>query len=427
MRQTNPITRRHVLAGLAGLSVALPAVGRAHAAELVPDSNDDQSAALQAALDGANGRLTLPAGRFRVSNVLFPANTIVTGVPGATWLVAGGNAIGGLLNRSGLVLIDIGFTGDSGSDPLFAVEAAEDFTIERCAFSESPGIALSLHQSVGSVRNCSFADHGDAAIHALDNKGLVITGNRIDGCGNAGIRVWQSESRADGSIITQNRITRIDWKAGGNGQNGNGINVYLADEVIVADNHITDCAFTAVRLNTTRNTIVSGNQCRTCGEVAIFSEFGFSGSIITENLIDGAATGISITNLDTDGHLAICSNNIVRNISEKSAVNPDTMPVGILAEAETVVTGNLVSNVPGVGIAAGWGQFLRNVSIADNIVHDSLIGIGVSVVKGAGAVSLSGNLVTGATRGEIVGLEWRDIVEPDLEANAGKYANVTVR
>src|SRR5690606_20224198 len=126
---------------------------------------------------------------------------------------------------------------------------------------------------------------------------------------------------------------------GGNGQNGNGINIFRADEVIVADNHIADCAFTAIRLNSTNNTKISGNICLRSGEVAIFSEFSFSGSVIANNIIDGAASGISITNLDSGGRLAVCSGNIVRNITPVSLVNPDTVPIGIFAEADTAITG----------------------------------------------------------------------------------------
>ncbi|PXA99349.1 TIGR03808 family TAT-translocated repetitive protein [Nostoc sp. 3335mG] len=427
MRQNLDITRRHALAGLAGLTAMLPVAARAQVADLAPDSDADQSPALQAALDGASGRLALPAGRFRVSNIGFPPGLVVEGVPGATWLVASGTAIGGFLHQSGLVLRDIGFTGDSGEDPLFGIQDAADVTLERCSFAESPGIALSLFQSAATVRDCSFLNHDDAAIHALDSRGVLLTGNRIDGCGNAGIRIWQSEQGVDGSIVTNNRIANIDWKAGGNGQNGNGVNVYLADEVIVSDNHISDCAFTAVRLNTTRNSIVSGNQCRTCGEVAIFSEFGFSGSIITENLIDGAATGISITNLDSEGHLAVCSNNIVRNISEKSAVNPDTVPVGIYVEAEVAVTGNVVENVPGVALAAGFGSFMRSIVISGNVVYSSDVGVGVSVAEGAGRVLISDNMVHEPGVAEIVGLKWTEIAEPDLRAVVDKYPHVTIR
>lgn len=427
MRQKIQITRRHALAGLAGLAVGLPMAAQAQTADLTPDSDADQSAALQAALDGATGRLTLPAGRFRVSNINFPANLVVEGVPGATVLVASGTAIGGFLHQSGLVLRDIGFTGDSGSDPLFGVQAADNVTIERCRFSESPGIALSLFESAATIRDCDFENHGDAAIHSLDSTGLLASGNTISGCGNAGIRIWRNEAGPDGSILVNNRISKIDWRQGGNGQNGNGINVYLADEVVVADNHISDCAFTAVRLNTTKNCQVTGNICRTCGEVAIFSEFGFSGSIIADNVVDGAATGISITNLDSNGHLAVCSGNIVRNISSKSEVNPDTVPVGIYVEAEVAVTGNVVENVPGVAIAAGFGSFMRSVVITSNVVYASNIGIGVSVAEGAGNVLIADNMVHEPSVGEIVGLKWTEVAETDLRAVADRYPHVTIR
>ena len=427
MRKDIQITRRHVIAGLAGLSVVLPAAARAQTAALSPDSDADQSAVLQAALDGATGRLQLPAGRFLVSNVSFPANLVVEGVPGATWLVASGTAIGGIIDRSGVALRDIGFTGNSGSGPLFGIQGADNITIERCRFSDSPGIALSLFQSAATVRDCDFETHGDAAIHVLDSTGLLASGNTISGCGNAGIRVWRNEQGPDGSILVNNRIDTVDWVGGGNGQNGNGINVYLADEVIVADNHISDCAFTAVRLNTTNNCQVTGNICHTSGEVAIFSEFGYSGSIISNNVIDGAATGISITNLDSGGHIAVCSGNIVRNISPRSEVNPDTVPVGIYAEAEVAVTGNVVENVPGVAIAAGFGGFLRAVAITGNVVYSSDIGIGVTVADNPGPVLIADNLIHEPRIGEIVGLSWTEVTEPDLRAVADKYPHVTIR
>jgi uncharacterized secreted repeat protein (TIGR03808 family) len=426
MQTAAKTNRRQVLAGLAGLGLAGPALAQTES--LVADSEADQSSALQTALHGASasGYLRLPAGRFRVSGIMFPGNMVVEGVPGATWLTGLGAMIGAVSAQSNVVLRDIGFAGDAGADPLLGLQAAENVTLERCIFRDSPATALNIYQSSATVRDCDFAGHGDAAIHALDNLGLLVSGNRIARCANAGIRIWRSESGRDGSIVTSNRISAIDWRGGGNGQNGNGINVYLADEVIVADNHIADCAFTAVRLNTTRNTQVSGNQCFNSGEVAIFSEFGFSGSIIANNIVDGAATGISITNMDVGGQIAVCSSNIVRKIFPRSEVNPDTIPIGIFAEAETAITGNVVENVPGVAIGAGWGPYLRNVVVANNVVTSSTIGIGVSVAEGAGAVTLSGNQID-AEEHDIAGMAWTDVVEPDLPEAAENYPHVTVQ
>lgn len=422
--------RRHVLAGLAILA-ATPAaraqsVLDATTLGVVGGTGQNQGAALQVALDraAATGQvLQLPAGIIHVRGLDFPSNLVVQGVPGSTelTLLPDGNAMS-IHDRGTLVLRDIGFaSGQAG----LTIEASDDITLERCRFRVSD-IGVSINDAGVTIRDCHFTELGDAAIHAMDSRGLFISGNTITHCGNAGIRIWRSENGADGSIVIGNRIANIDWRGGGNGQNGNGINVFKADEVIVASNHIADCAFTSVRLNSTNNSQVSGNTCLRSGEVAIFSEFAFSGSVIANNIIDTAATGISITNLDTGGQLAVCSGNIVRNITPASLVNPDTIPIGIFAEAETAITGNTVQNVPGVAIAAGYGTFLRNVLIGANVVSDSNIGIGVSVVDGAGAVMIADNAVS-ARDYAIVGLAWSDVVEPDLIANAGRYGNVSLQ
>jgi hypothetical protein len=48
----------------------------------------------------------------------------------------------------------------------------------------------------------------------------------------------------------------------------------------------------------------------------------------------------------------------------------------------------------------------------------------VSVVDGAGPVSLTGNLIS-ARQHQVVGLAWTDIVETDLLANLDRYPNVS--
>ena len=433
MIQMPPLSRRRALAGLATLAIAAPVATRAQSAldastfGVVGDTGQDQTSALQQALDAAAAAgqtLHLPAGRIDVLGIDFPGNLVVQGVPGKTELTTMTEGRGmTIYDRGSLVLRDIGFA--SGAAAL-TIEASDDITLERCRFRGAE-IGVAISDAGVTITDCRFTELGDAAIHAMDSRGLLISGNRIDYCGNAGIRIWRSESGADGSIVTGNRISDIDWRGGGNGENGNGINIFKADEVIIADNHIADCAFTTVRLNSTNNSQVSGNTCLRSGEVAIFSEFAFSGSIIANNIIDGAATGISITNLDQGGQLAVCSGNIVRNITPVSAVNPDTIPIGIYAEAETAITGNVVQNVPGLAIMAGYGTFLRNVLISGNVVYASNIGIGVSVVDEAGPVLIADNLIHDPLNYAVVGLAWTEVVETDLLANAGKYPNVTIK
>lgn len=432
------LRRRTLLAGLAA-SVAAPALAQSLDAStmgVAPDAGD-QSAPLQEALLRAAGEgrpLFIPAGTYLATNLLFPSDVLVEGVPGATILAASAaDPVARISGNTDVTVRGITFANGTGGPSdgqrgLLEIEASDRITIEDCAFSAGAANGLVVRDAAAAITRCHFTGHAEAGIFSMDGRGLRISNCVVSECGNGGILIWSSDQRRDGSIVTGNSISRIDWKGGGDGQNGNGINVFRSGEVIVADNHIADCAFSAVRLNGTRDCQVSGNICTNAGEVAIFSEFGFSGSVIANNLIDGAATGISITNLDSGGQIAVCSGNIVRNITATSAVNPDTRGVGLYAEAETVISGNTVSGVEGFGIVAGWGPFRRNVVVTGNTVSSVTFGIGVSVVDEppAGPVAITNNQVSGATSGGIVGMRWEDMVEPDLPANASQYAQVTV-
>lgn len=425
MRHVSSLSRRHVLAGLTAASLA-PAWAQSSA--LLPDSDGDQTLALQQAIDAARptGRLSLPPGSFRISGLALPSNLLIEGVSGATTLIANGSAIASVAAQKHLTLRNIGFAGNSGSDPLLDIADSENITVDECSFSDSPELAIHVQRSSGAITQSRFSGHGDAAIHGHDNHDFQISGNSVTRCGNAGIRVWRSEKGPDGTIVTENRVTDIAWRDGGTGQNGNGINVYLADEVIIADNHISDCAFTAIRLNTTRNTIVSGNFCKNSGETAIYSEFGYSGTIIANNIVDGAAAGISIVNLDVGGELGVCTGNIVRNFVNFTPYEPERVPVGIYAEADIAVTGNVVENCPGIAYLLGWGPYLRNVALCGNVAVKSRIGIGVSIAEGAGTADISANRID-ASQHQIAGMRWHDVAEPDLAAVQENYPQITIR
>ena len=309
------IRRRHLIAGFTAAAV-VPARAQssfdASMAGLVPGSEADQSEILQAAINlavGAGQVLRLPPGNIRAQGLTLPWGLVMEGAPTLSSISPHPDkanfAIASIYERGSVLFRDITFYGNAseGGEPadLFSFEYTSDVVFERCSFSTVSGSAIKAYDAALIIRDCDFSDIGDAAIHSMDGRGHTISGNRIERCGNAGIRIWRGESGPDASIITGNRISDIDWAGGGNGQNGNGINVFKADEVIIADNHIADCAFTAIRLNATNNSQVSGNTCLRSGEVAIFSEFAFSGSVIANNIVDGAATGISITNLDSGG------------------------------------------------------------------------------------------------------------------------------
>ena len=64
-------------------------------------------------------------------------------------------------------------------------------------------------------------------------------------------------------------------------------------------------AFSGVRGNAASNLQIAGNTISNVGEVAIYSEFGFEGVVIANNTVDGAALGISVTNFNEGGRLAV--------------------------------------------------------------------------------------------------------------------------
>ena len=69
-------------------------------------------------------------------------------------------------------------------------------------------------------------------------------------------------------------------------------------------------------------------------------------------------------------------------------------------------------------------------SLADftgNVVRTSGMGIAVSVAPGAGAAVIADNLIAGAERGAIVGMEWKKPVTGDLAKDgAARYAQLAI-
>jgi len=437
--------RRNLLGMMATTVVAsalvptatLANVGALDAADfgLLPDLGTDQSAAFDKAIAEASisGRsLFLGAGEYIIANVELSSDVELIGANGKSILrtLSDVPAIVGS-DVSNVSIRKVGFAGPGGSSDadhfgLLSFINCTSVTVTDCRFENSAMYGVALYGSSGHISANHFQSHEVGAVFSLDSRGMNINDNFIDDCGNNGILVWRGDQSHDGSIVSGNHISNIHWRNGGNGQNGNGINIYRAGDVVVSNNVITDCAFSAIRANGTKNCQIIGNNCRDLYEVAIFSEFEFDGSIVAQNIIDGTAQGIAITNWNDGGRLAVCANNIVRNVWSKSPNNPDTVPVGIGIEADVVVDGNVVENVPGVGIGVGWGPYMRNVSVTDNIVRKADYGIVVSVVEGVGTAQINSNMIVESSVASIVGATWNDMVETDLQKNASRFPFLSV-
>jgi uncharacterized secreted repeat protein (TIGR03808 family) len=417
------LDRRNVLsAGIAtGLAAGVATAGARSAEartrsgsgaslDLVPGSAVDQGPVLQAALDEAVSRgapLELPAGRYRVGALELRPGARILGAAGATTLeFAGGGAFITADHADGIVLEGLVLDGayqaldESRADGVLSLRNCQGVRLRQLTVTRSPANGISLIACSGSVADCKVAQVLQAAIRSLDATGLEIAHNDIADCGNNGIQVWRSDAGEDGSIVSANRIVRIRADSGGTGENGNGVNVFRAGSVLVSGNRITDCAYSAVRGNASSDIQIIANSCARLGEVAIYAEFGFEGALIANNLVDSAATGITVTNFNEGGRLAVVQGNLVRNLFRREHEAVDKRGHGITVEADTVLSGNVVEGAPTAGIVIGWGVYMREVVATSNLVRASRVGILVSEL-GAGTCLLSNNMVSGATDGAI--------------------------
>src|SRR5581483_3656486 len=442
------LDRRAVLAGIAGAAVSGVAPRAATAAQPLSASGldaaqfgvragaaDDQSRVLQRAIDQAAAQrlpLVLGPGTNLVTDLRLPAGAQLVGVRGASRLVlARAGAIMSAEHADDVSLSGLSFDGRKiavQGRGLVSIFASGNLRIRGCAVLQAGAHGISVDQVSGELSDNTVTDAADTAIFSQNARALLITDNIVRGAGNGGIRIFRSDKGDDGTIVRGNRIEETSARGGGNGENGNAINVFRAANVIVQGNRIRKAAFSAIRGNAASNIIIEGNSCSDLGEVALYSEFAFEGAVIANNVVDGASAGVSVTNFDKGGRLALVQGNIFRNIDQRApATGAGGQGVGIAVEADTAVTGNVVDNAASVGISLGFGQFLRDVTVTGNIVRSVPYGIGVSVVKGAGHAVISDNLISGARRAAIVGMEWGKAVTGDLvKEGVGTYEQLTV-
>lgn len=430
-------------AGIAGTAAArtqrLPIVdidlrGSIDASEhgVRPGASDRKSKAFARLLKDAAAKNTpvfLPPGDYVISNIALPDNTRLTGVPGATRIVYGGD--GHLFAADGANRIELANLVIDGANRwlddtvqgLVHLRNVANVIIENCEIQGSSKTAISLERSGGRIERNRLSGAAEHALYAVESRDLSVTGNHVFDCGNGGILIHRWQKGRDGTMVSGNRIARIAATNGGTGQYGNGINIFRADDVMITNNHISGCAFSAIRANAGSNVQITGNTCLESGETAIYSEFGFTGAIVNGNLIDGAANGILIVNFDEGGRLATVSGNVVRNLKLEGPYVHDGagFGFGIAVEADTVVSGNTIENAPKWGLVLGWGPYMRGLVVSGNLVRSSPVGCAVTVVENAGSALISGNIFEDTPEAAIAGYRWKERTTGEL-ATSGSAA-----
>ncbi|MBR1202305.1 MULTISPECIES: TIGR03808 family TAT-translocated repetitive protein [unclassified Bradyrhizobium] len=445
------VNRRHLIgATVAGALAMSPDAARAAAQSagslgrdvtqygVRPGSPDDQTRNLQRAIDDAARAqvpLAFPPGTYRTGLLRLAPGSQLIGVRGASRLVFNGGA--SLLEGEGAGgIVLMGLTFDGGNVPLPARRglvhclSGRDIRITDCQFTDSGGCGIWFEQMSGDVSNNIFTGIASTALVSFDALGLIVSRNTIKGTNDNGIEILRTAIGDDGSIVTDNRIEDIKAGPGGSGQYGNAINAFRAGNVIVRGNRISNCDFSAVRGNSASNIHITDNSVSNVREVALYSEFAFEAAVIANNTVDGAAIGVSVCNFNEGGRIAVVQGNIIRNLLPKRPVGTDPNDgagIGIYVEADSAVTGNVIENAPTFGIVAGWGKYLRDVAISGNVVRKAFVGIGVSVVPGAGTALINNNMISETPRGAVVGLDHARPVTTDLSVGgAQQYAQLVV-
>ena len=447
------LNRRHLIgasaASVAGVLAVSPEAARA--AQLTsalgrdaaqygvrPGSPDDQTRALQRAIDEAARAavpLALPPGVYRTGALNLATGTQLIGVRGATKLVFTGGGSMLLGEGAGHVTLS-GITLDGGNLPLPARHGliyclgGRDIRISDCEILNSGGNGIWIEQVAGDLSGNIITGIAGTAIVSFDAQGLIVSRNTITGTNDNGIEILRTAIGDDGTLVADNRIEDIKAGPGGSGQYGNAINAFRAGNVIVRNNRIRNCDYSAVRGNSASNIQITGNSVTDVREVALYSEFSFEGAVIANNTIDGAAFGVSVCNFNEGGRIAVVQGNIIRNLIPKRPIGTapdDDAGIGIYVEADTSVTGNVIENAPSFGIMAGWGKYLRDVAITGNVIRKTFAGIGVSVAAGAGTALVNNNLISETPRGAVVGHDHGKAVTADLSVEgAQRYAQFVI-
>jgi len=446
------INRRHLIGASAGVAGAL--VMSADAARAAPltsalgrdasqygvraGSPDDQTKVLQRAIDDAARAqvpLALPPGVYRTGMLRLQNGTQLIGVRGATKLVFNGGASMLLGEGAGSIgLSNITLDGRGIPLPtrrgLVHCLGGRDIRVADCEIIGSGGSGIWLENVSGDISGNIISNTASTAIVSFDAQGLLVSRNTIAGTSDNGIEILRTAIGDDGTQVLDNRIEDIKAGPGGSGQYGNAINAFRAGNVIVRGNRIRNCDYSAVRGNSASNIQISGNSVSDVREVALYSEFSFEGAVIANNTVDGAAVGVSVCNFNEGGRIAVVQGNIIRNLKPKRPIGTapdDDAGIGIYVEADTSVTGNVIENAPSFGIMAGWGKYLRDVAISGNVIRNAFVGVGVSVVPGAGTALVNNNMISETPRGAVVGLDHARPITPDLSTEgAQRFAQVVL-
>ncbi len=393
-----------------------------------PSSPSDQTKKIQDAIDLTSQRsqsLYFPSGDYIVGQLKLGGFSHLIGEGRSSRLLGSGpEALMVASSADDILLHSLGFFRDGRQrrkqgEALIFIKNTPHLRISNCHFENSFSDGMKIRECVGQIQDNVFINNAGTALSSEDSRSLDIFHNTVQDCGG-GIRIRRRRRDNDGTFITNNRIERISINSENNGT-GTGIELYRTNDVIISGNQVTDCGRSAIHASEVSNLQLVGNSFLRSIEEGIKVTADFEGVIVANNMVDGASTGISLSNRKEGGRLSIVQGNIVRNLSRLKG----QQGVGIAVETDCSVNSNIVENIPFAGILLGWGRHLRDATVSNNVIRNTDIGIGVSIDSEAGYATIMNNMISGAKKGAVRAMDLGKPIGPDLsQQSAEAFRNI---
>lgn len=277
-----------LLAAADQAAVAAPLTGGRSVLEFGAQAGTDapQTAALQKAIEeiAKSGHpIFIPGGRYVTGALKLPANCAITGVPGATMLLAKDtdtvfDATDGVFSFSGLLVDGANGAPSKKGRALIAVTGGE-VNVIRCSLKNAPAHALRLEKCAGALHGVEIEAAQGAGVWGDELAAFTVSQCRVNRSRAEGIRV--ASGRAPGGVVVaQNHVAGCQ-----------GAGIAVGGNAVVTGNFVSQARF-GLKLGGggDGHIMASGNLMRECSVgigVASSGEMIFA----TLNLINAPRDG----------------------------------------------------------------------------------------------------------------------------------------
>ena len=399
----------------------------------VGDGVNDDTTAVQAALDSGLFSVVIPDGTFLVDNLV---------VPDTIKLIYGSGTLKQKTLDTSNVITATSVDNLTIKDITIVGQAAGDFLFEAV----NNGIYLTSCTNV-TVLNVKFYALDNQPVFVRTSAEIKVIGNHIEGC-SAGVRfngvnngIISENNFVDCAVTDGKFVTCISLNsqaASGGGQNFN---------VVISNNNIEDYR------NAQGLLIHDGQRIRVIGNHVQNCTWGYSANTtdVLDSCIDIAIVGNTFIGAssalgDETGEYGIFvggPNGVTKNITISANVinganatwkEKNEGGIGLGGGSEYIVTGNVISDTYSNGIVINQAN-VSNCKISDNVIHNVIAGDdsvrrGIGVSSGASTVTnalIKNNLIDSATTGvEVINAQGTEVtaVENIFTNVSINYTNV---